>query len=96
MYIRGCVRNKRNCQKEIYKAFYGYALEICNGYASSAEVSMELVNEGFLKIFKQVINHRPVHINDISSFTGWLQKVMLSTAIDHYENENKHYIISVG
>ena len=85
-YIRGCVQNERGSQKKIYKAFYGHAMTVCNDYAASPDDAVEILNEGFLKIFKQVINYSPVYINEISSFLGWVRKVMLHTAIEHYEN----------
>jgi RNA polymerase sigma-70 factor (ECF subfamily) len=91
LYIRGCVQNKRKSQKEIYKSFYQHAMIVCAYYAPHPEEAVEILNEGFLKIFSQVIKYSPVYIKDISSFSGWLRKVMLDTAIDRFERDKQSY-----
>jgi RNA polymerase sigma-70 factor (ECF subfamily) len=87
-YIHGCVQNRRRSQKKIYKAFYGHAMIVCNDYADSPEDAAEILNAGFLNIFKQVIKS-PVYIIDISFFLVWVRKIMLRTTIEYYRNDNQ-------
>src|SRR4030095_4752417 len=89
LYISGCVQNKRKSQRRIYKAFYQHAMIVCGYYASHHEEAVDILNEGFLKVFTQVIKYSPTCINDISLFSGWLRKVMLDTAIDHFESNKQ-------
>lgn len=89
LYISGCVQNKRKSQRKIYKAFYQHAMIVCAYYTSRHEEAVEMLNEGFLKIFSQVIKCSPSCVNDIALFSGWLRKVMLDTAIDHFESNKQ-------
>lgn len=89
-HIEGCVRNNRESQKIIYSSFYGYAMSICERYAGSKEDSVEILNDGFLKIFKELHKFRPSYADSIASFKGWLRQIMIYTAIDHYRKTKKH------
>jgi len=64
---------------------------ICEYYAVSADDAVDILNEGFLEIFKQVANYSVAHINNISSFTGWLRTTMLQAAIGHTEGNRESW-----
>jgi hypothetical protein len=89
LYISGCAQNQRKSQRKIYKAFYQQAMIVCAYYASRHEEAVEILNEGFLKIFSQVIKCSPIYVNDIALFSGWLRKVMLDTAMGHFESNKQ-------
>src|SRR6266536_2721992 len=90
LHIRGCAQNKRESQKIIYNSFYGYAMAICHFYAAAYEDTVEILNDGFLKIFKQIASYSPAYTDEVSSFSGWLRRIMVRTAIAHYRKNNKH------
>src|SRR5688572_3427620 len=87
--IQGCVLNDRLSQKKIYTSFYNYAMTICGLYTNNYDDSVEITNDGFLKIFKEIYRYQPAYANVISSFKGWLRKIMVHTAIDHYRRNHK-------
>lgn len=89
-HIEGCVRNSRESQKTIYSSFYGYALTICDRYAGNKDDAVEILNDGFLKIFKEIHKYQPAYADTVASFTGWLRKIMVYTAIDHFRKNKKH------
>lgn len=93
MYIRGCALNERASQKKIYNSFYGYAMAICDCYASNEDDAIEILNDGFLKIFKEIHRYKPAYTNEINSFKGWLRKIMVYTAIDHFRRNKKHHVV---
>jgi RNA polymerase sigma factor (sigma-70 family) len=88
--IEGCVLNDRLSQKKIYTSFYNYAMSICSIYTTSYEDSVEIINDGFLKIFKEIYRYVPAYADHIHSFKGWLRKIMLYTTIDHFRKNQKH------
>ena len=90
LHIRGCALNQRESQKKIYNSFYGYAMAICDRYTSKQEDSIEILNDGFLKIFKEIHHYAPAYSDEVSSFKGWLRKIMIYTSIDHFRKNNKH------
>jgi RNA polymerase sigma factor (sigma-70 family) len=88
--IQGCVLNDRLSQKKIYTSFYNYAMSICSIYISNYEDSVEILNDGFLKVFKEIYRYQPAYADHVLSFKGWLRKIMLYTAIDHFRKNHKH------
>lgn len=89
-HIKECVRNSRESQEIIYRSFYGYALSICERYAGNHDDAQEILNEGFLKIFREIHKYNPAYADVMASFKGWLRKIMVYTSIDHYRKNKKH------
>ncbi|HEX6846870.1 MAG TPA: RNA polymerase sigma factor [Chitinophagaceae bacterium] len=89
-HIEGCVKNSRDSQKTIYGSFYGYAMSICERYSGNYDDGVEILNDGFLKIFKEIHKYKPAYADTIASFKGWIRKIMVYTAIDHYRKIKKH------
>ncbi len=86
LLIQGCKKNDRESQRLLYQHYYGYAMSICVRYCRSYEESKEIVNDGFMKVFKKLDQHQTE-----SSFKAWLRKIMINSAIDHYRREVKHH-----
>ncbi len=89
-HIKGCSQNKRESQKAVYRSFYGYAFAICIRYTSKQEDAVEILNDGFLKIFREINRFKPAYDDVQASFKGWLSKIMVYTAIDHNRKYHKH------
>ncbi|MGK2864252.1 MAG: RNA polymerase sigma factor [Chitinophagaceae bacterium] len=92
IHIRGCALNNRESQKKIYSSFYGYAMSICHRYTSIEENAIEILNDGFLKVFVEIYRFKPAYTDTMSSFKGWLRKIMIYTAIDHFRKNQKHSV----
>ena len=93
-HVGACALNKRESQKVIYNSFYGYAMAICDRYTSNQEDAVEILNDGFLKIFREIHHYQPAYADVVSSFKGWLRKIMVYTAIDHFRKNQKHKIVT--
>jgi RNA polymerase sigma-70 factor (ECF subfamily) len=94
LYVSGCVHNDRESQKRIYEAFYTFCMAICERYTYSQAEASEILNDGFLKIFREMHNYKPSYSDKLASFKGWIRKIMVYTAIDHYRKEKKHAILT--
>lgn len=68
-------------------------MAICDCYANNEEDAVEILNDGFLKIFKEIHRFKPAYTNEINSFKGWLRKIMVCTAIDHFRKNKKHRVV---
>lgn len=84
--IEGCIRGDLKSQKMLYKLYYGFSMGICLRYAESREEAAEILNDGFMKVFANIATYQPD-----KAFRGWLRKIMVHTAIDHYRKNQKHY-----
>ena len=69
-------------------------MAICDRYAKKQEDSVEILNDGFLKVFKEIHRYQPAYADVISSFKGWLRKIMVYTAIDHFRKNHKHQLVT--
>lgn len=67
-------------------------MAICERYAGNHDDAMEILNDGFLKIFKEIHKYKPMYTDGMASFTGWLRKIMVYTSIDHYRKNKKHLL----
>lgn len=61
-------------------------MAICLRYARSREEATEILNDGFIKIFSRLDLYTPA-----LSFKGWIRKIMINAAIDHFRRNEKHY-----
>ncbi|BAU55109.1 RNA polymerase sigma factor [Mucilaginibacter gotjawali] len=82
--IKGCIKQDRKCQKELYKAFYGFAMGICLRYAGNRDEAAEVTNLGFFKVFSKIGK-----FNDALPFKAWLGRIMINTSIDFYRSKLK-------
>lgn len=94
IHIRGCSLNDRESQKKIYSSFYGYAMSICHRYTNHEEDAIEILHDGFLKVFLEIYRFKPAYTDTVSSFKGWVRKIMIYTAIDHFRKNQKHQVIT--
>jgi len=93
-HVEGCSLNRRESQKILYNSFYGYAMAICDRYTSKQDDALEILNDGFLKIFREIHHYQPAYADVISSFKGWLRKIMVYTAVDHFRKNQKHQVVT--
>ncbi len=77
--IKNCKSGKLKHQEALYKHFYGFAMGICLRYAYTKTDASEIVNDSFLKVFKNI-----KHFNKDLPFKPWLRKIIVNTAIDYY------------
>lgn len=86
LLLEGCKKRDRESQRLMYKHHYAYAMSICMRYCRTREEAREILNDGFMKVFSKIEQYNPE-----TSFQGWLRRIMINTAIDHYRKEEKHY-----
>lgn len=69
-------------------------MAICDRYAGNQDDAVEILNDGFLKIFREIHHYKPAYSDVISSFKGWLRKIMVYTSIDHFRKNQKHQVVT--
>lgn len=82
--IRGCRKKERKSQKGLYQLFYSYAMKMCIRYAKDKEEALELINDGFMRVFTNIHKYDPA-----KPFRPWLATIMINTSIDHYRKQVK-------
>ena len=90
--MQGCRENDRFSQKELYQLLKGYALKICYRYQNKPDQVEEIMNEGFIKLFKNINQFDESRHPDIFvELKGWFKRILINTCIDHYR-KNASYI----
>lgn len=90
LLLEGCKQNNRSSQQAIYTLLTGYAMGICLRYAGNQQEAEELLQEGFMKLFRNVekfeINR---HADVLTSLKGWFKRILINTCIDQFR-KNRH------
>ena len=89
--LAACQRQERVAQRRLYGQFHGFAMSICLRYARDRDQALEAANDGFLKAFRDLNRFDAArHPDVLGSFRGWLKRIMVHTAIDHYRANERH------
>src|SRR3954451_20252736 len=83
------MNNDNRCQKRLYERYYGYALKIVFRYIYRYEKATDVVNDGFVKIFRAFQKFECAekeHLEKI--WMGWVKRIMINTAIDELRRSN--------
>jgi RNA polymerase sigma-70 factor (ECF subfamily) len=86
--INGCIEGNRRMQEELYRRFSPRMYAVCLRYAGNAEEAEDILQEGFIKVFKKLDSFRSE-----GSFEGWVRRIFVNTAIEHFRR--KRYLMPV-
>ncbi len=80
--ISGCKQGDRRMQEEMYRRFSPRMYAVCLRYAGNAEEAEDILQEGFIKVFKKLDSFRGE-----GSFEGWVRRIFVNTAIEHFRRK---------
>lgn len=86
--IKGCLQGNRRMQEELYRRLSPRMYAVCLRYAGKAEEAEDILQEGFIKVFKKIDSFR-----GDGSFEGWVRRIFVNTAIEHFRR--KRYLMPV-
>lgn len=82
--IRGCLKNDRRYQEMLYRKYFATMLRMCMRYTSDREKALEIVNNGFLRVFQKLDTFAFK-----GSFEGWIRKLVYHSMSDYFKKDNK-------
>src|ERR1041385_8584793 len=82
---RGCALNDRRAQELLYKQYCSSMMVLCKSYTKNEEDAIEVLQDGFLKIFQQISKYEA----NKSSLYTWMRTIMVRTAIDFLRKQNR-------
>lgn len=77
--VQACVARERWAQQKLYEEFYGKMMGVCLRYANNQDDALDILHEGFIKIFKHISSYQPG-----TALQAWIRRIMVNTAIDYY------------
>jgi RNA polymerase sigma-70 factor, ECF subfamily len=76
--INGCRQGSKLSQKQLYRQFYRYGMNVCARYARSDEEAEEMLNDAFLRVFTKI------ELYDTTlSFPAWFHTICVRSAINY-------------
>jgi RNA polymerase sigma-70 factor (ECF subfamily) len=86
--IEGCKINDRRAQERLYKEFYVSMAAICTRYISNEQDAMGILNDGFLKIFRNI----QLYSFAKAGIYTWMSRIMINAAIDFLRKRSITYV----
>jgi RNA polymerase sigma factor (sigma-70 family) len=83
--IEGCLKNKASAQEKLYSLYSRRMMAVCLRYTRSRFEAEDIFHEAFVKIFKSI------HSWQGGSFEGWMRRIFVNTAINHYHQNKKYF-----
>ena len=80
--IQGSIEGNREMQEVLYHRFSPKMYAVCLRYSGNTTDAQDLLQEGFIKVFKNLSKYRGE-----GSFEGWMRRIFLNTSIEHYRKK---------
>ena len=87
--IAGCISGDRNMQEALYNKFSPKMYGVCLRYSGNNEDASDLLQEGFIKIFRNLSKYRGE-----GSFEGWIRRIFVNTSIEHFRKKVNLYNVT--
>jgi RNA polymerase sigma-70 factor (ECF subfamily) len=89
--IEGCLAGKRKAYSMLYRKYASVMLGICLRYCQSRDDAEDVLQEGFIKVFSSMGKYRHE-----GSFEGWIKRIMINSAIDHYQQNLRRIYLAAA
>lgn len=83
--VAGCVKNDRRCQEALYKKYFPKMRAMVYRYTTDAEIAMEIINNGFLRVFKKIDT-----FSFSGSLEGWIRRLVFHSVSDYFKRNSKY------
>jgi len=88
--INGCKEGDRNAQEKLYRNYYKAMITVCLRYTGNNEDAVEVLNNGFLKVFKSITRYDPAQ----AALYTWIRTIIINTCLDHVKQKQKQQRVS--
>jgi RNA polymerase sigma-70 factor (ECF subfamily) len=84
-----CTQRQPREQRLLYEHYYGYCLKVVFRYIYHYDKAVDVVNDGFVKIFSNLHRFSAPNLADTEHmFMGWMRRIMVNTAVDQLRRQN--------
>lgn len=80
-----CKNGNRKMQKLLYDQYAASMFTLCFSYTNNKEDAQDIMQEGFIKVFRNLHNFR-----GDGSFEGWIRTIIKHTALTYLRDNKKH------
>ncbi len=83
--VAGCSKNDRRYQERLYKRYFPKAMGLVMYHVKDQEKALEIVNQGFLKVFQKIQT-----IKDAQALEAWIKTIMMRTRADYFRKDSRY------
>jgi RNA polymerase sigma factor (sigma-70 family) len=83
--IRGCKKGDRKAQEKLYRNYYRAMITICLRYTKNEEDAVEVLNNGFLKVFRNIQVYESLQ----ASLYTWIRTIVINSCLDFIKQKQK-------
>ncbi|MEM6766374.1 MAG: RNA polymerase sigma factor [Bacteroidota bacterium] len=83
--LDACMKEDRLAQSALYRQCFHVLMGVCLRYVKNEQEAVEQLNEGFLKILRNLHSYKPS-----VPFEAWIKRIMINTMIDHYRKQKRY------
>ncbi len=83
--IAGCQRGDARCEEALYKRYGARMMGVCVRYGRTRFEAEDIFQEAFVKVFRHIGTYQG------GSLEGWLKRIFVNTAINHYHRHKRQY-----
>ncbi len=84
--IHKCMKNDSDAQELLYRNYASKMYGVCLRFTKNKMDADDTLQDGFIKVFNSLRNYKYE-----GSFEGWIRRIMINTAINHYKKSLHHY-----
>jgi RNA polymerase sigma factor (sigma-70 family) len=85
IFIEKCREGDKVALQQLYKYYAPRMKGICLRYVYSASEAEDIFQDSFIKVLKNLKSY-----SFKGSFDGWIKKIVINTAIDHYKKNHNY------
>jgi RNA polymerase sigma factor (sigma-70 family) len=83
--LKGCIRGDRKAQERLYKDYYAAMMGICLRYTKNEQDALEVLNNGFLKVFKNIQRYEAAQ----ASLYTWIRTIVINSCLDFIRSQQR-------
>lgn len=82
--VKKCLRGNKKAQKKLFDLYSPQMMTICNRYANRDDQALDMLQEGFIKVFSNLEK-----FSGSGSLGGWIRTVMVNNSLTILRKEKK-------
>jgi RNA polymerase sigma factor (sigma-70 family) len=83
--ITACKKGDRKAQERLYKNYYRAMMTICLRYTKNDEDAIEVLNNGFLKVFKNIQRYD----SSQAGLYTWIRTIVINSCLDFIKQKQR-------
>lgn len=88
--VSACLKNNKAAQKQLFETYARQMLGLCYRYVNDYDVAHDLMQDGFIKVFKNLESYR-----GDSPLKSWIRRIMVNCCLEHIRREKNRIRTSI-